>query len=324
MSVVERLLSEVGAAGWRAAVAPYTVRTEAREDIARRYHDGAFDEEFYAERIAPLIEACPEEIADPRSFIAVTVPDRPVRIRFVLPHGTLVTRVPPTYLHGERSDRAIETSVCGMLEPFGFTAAIAGGPEKSMLTRSGLGRYGRNNVTYVEGMGSYHRPVVLVSDLPYEGSGAGMEPSVLPACRSCTACLAACPSGAIGKDRFLLHAERCLTFWNEKPPETPFPDWIHPEWHNALVGCFRCQEACPENRALIDSTVEGPTFDVAATAMLLAGTGFEALPPGVQETLRNCDLVGYLDVLPRNLSALVARAERLGTWKRGTQGEDRP
>lgn len=291
MSVIERLLSEIQEAGWRAAILLYSAQAQARQDIPQRHDRGEFDEAFYAERVAPVVAEPTREIADPRSLIAVAVPDRPVRIRFTLPQGTLATRIPPTYLHGERNDRMVEERVREILKPSGFTAAIASGPEKAMLTRCGLGRYGRNNVTYVEGMGSYHRPVVLVSDLPYEGTGAQREPAALPRCSTCRACLAVCPTGGIGEDRFLLYAERCLTFWNEKPPQVPFPDWIAPEWHNALVGCFRCREACPEKRGFIGSVVEGPTFDLVASQAILRGVPLENLPPRAQKALHSWDLV---------------------------------
>ncbi len=263
------------------------------------------------------------EIGDPRSLIAVAVPDRPVRFRFHFPQGMLAVRVPPTYIHEERGDRAVEERLREVLAPFGFTAARARGPEKAMLTRSDLGRYGRNNVTYVPGMGSYHRPVVLVSDLPCEEASPRTEPAVLPRCSTCKACLAACPTGAIGEDRFLLHAERCLTFWNEKPPDVPFPAWIKPEWHNALVGCLRCQEVCPENRPSIESIVEGPTFGEKTTRALLAGTLMEDLPSEVQETLEAWDLIDYLDVLPRNLAALVRKAQGAGSKPAHDKGQTR-
>jgi len=320
MSIIERLSSDIEEAGWRATIAPISVRSAAWQDILDRHERGEFDERFFTERIAPYAGAPRKEIAHPRSLIAVSVPDRPVRIRFTLSQGTLATRVPPTYLHGERNDRRVEEHVRELLKPYGFTAAVASGPEKAMLTRSGLGHYGRNNLTFVVGMGSYHRPVVLVSDLPYEGVRAQTEPAVLPRCSTCRACLTACPTGAIGEDRFLLHAERCLTFWNEKPPDVAFPDWIDPEWHHALVGCFRCQEVCPENRAFIGSVVEGPTFDLAATQAILRGAPMENLPPSAQKALHSWDLVGYFDVLPRNLGALVGKVERLGTWEREIQG----
>jgi len=305
--VIQRVLREVEVAGWRAAIMPFSSRAEARRGIEDRRARGEFDKGFYEERIARWAGESDSEIPNPRSLFAVAVPDRPIQVRFRLQETTLATIVPPTYLHGERSDRAVEERIRKVLAPAGFAVARARDPTKAMLTLSELAQYGRNNLAYVADLGSYHRPVVLVSDLPCE-EAPRREPKALPRCRTCKACLAACPTQAIGEDRFLLHAERCLTFWNEKPPDVPFPAWVRPEWHNALVGCLLCQEACPENRPFLESIVEGPSFDEETTQAFLAGAAKKDLPVEVQQTLEEWDLVDFLDVLPRNLGALVTKA----------------
>lgn len=306
--MIERVLREVKVAGWRAAIMPFSSRAEATRGIALRHARGELDEAFYAERVAYLAAEFDSEIPNPRSLFAVAVPDRPVRVRFTFEEKTLEAIVPPTYIHGERSDRAVEERIRKVLAPAGSSVARARGPRKAMLALSTLGHYGRNNLVYVAGLGSYHRPVVLVSDVPCEEVPRREEPKALPRCSTCKACLAACPTQAIGEDRFLVHAERCLTFWNEKPPDVPFPAWIRPEWHNALVGCLRCQEVCPENRTFIESIVEGPRFDEEATRAFLAGAARTDLPVEVQEALDEWDLADFLDVLPRNLGALVTKA----------------
>ena len=306
--MIERVLREVKVAGWRAAIMPFSSRAEATRGIALRHARGELDEAFYAERVAYLAAEFDSEIPNPRSLFAVAVPDRPVRVRFTFEEKTLEAIVPPTYIHGERSDRAVEERIRKVLAPAGSSVARARGPRKAMLALSTLGHYGRNNLVYAAGLGSYHRPVVLVSDVPCEEVPRREEPKALPRCSTCKACLAACPTHAIGEDRFLVHAERCLTFWNEKPPDVPFPSWVRPEWHNALVGCLRCQEVCPENRTFIESIVEGPSFDEEATRAFLAGASKKDLPVEVQEMLDEWDLTDFLDVLPRNLGALVTKA----------------
>lgn len=69
------------------------------------------------------------------------------------------------------------------------------------------------------------------------GQATGVIHLSVAAALALAACLIECPTGAIGKDRFLLHAERRLVFHNERPAGVPFPDWIDPAWHNALFGC---------------------------------------------------------------------------------------
>jgi epoxyqueuosine reductase len=128
-------------------------------------------------------------------------------------------------------------------------------------------------------------------------------------CETCRACLHGCPTGAISAERFLLHAERCITFCNEKSGGEPFPDWLDPSWHNCMVGCLHCQAVCPENRELA-AWLEGAEFSAEETALLLEGLPLDQFPVGVVEKLEQWDLVELLDILPRNMRVLLERAGR--------------
>ena len=128
---------------------------------------------------------------------------------------------------------------------------------------------------------------------------------MLESCQNCSACLRHCPVGAITAERFLLHAERCITFHNEKPVDVPFPAWMDPAWHNCLVGCLHCQRVCPENREVWPWVEEGAEFSQEETALLLEGLPFDQLPAATAEKLERLDLDAFVDILPRNLNALL-------------------
>jgi epoxyqueuosine reductase len=102
-----------------------------------------------------------------------------------------------------------------------------------------------------------------------------------------------------------VHAERCLTFHNEKPGSVPFAAWIDPSWHNCLVGCLHCQRVCPENRSFWPWVEERAAFSQEETALLLEGTSVEKSPAATVEKMHRLGLDGYYDVLPRNLNALL-------------------
>ena len=106
-------------------------------------------------------------------------------------------------------------------------------------------------------------------------------------------------------ERFLLHAERCITFHNEKPGDIPFPAWIDPSWHNCLVGCLHCQRVCPQNREFLHWVEERVEFSQEETALLLQGVALDQLPPATAKKLEQSDMVELLDVLPRNLGVLL-------------------
>jgi epoxyqueuosine reductase len=165
-----------------------------------------------------------------------------------------------------------------------------------------MAEYGKNNIAYVEGMGSFLRLRAFLSNMP-PGRSDWLEPRVMKECDSCKACLNACHTRAIVPDRFLIHAERCITFLNEGTEE--FPEWVDPAWHNSLVGCMRCQLICPVNKQFVKWVEEGEDFNEAETELILNGVPLDHIPPETVHKLTRSYMAEYLDVLPRNLRALL-------------------
>ncbi len=318
MSAIEALVARAETLGWRTAVVPFTRRAEAIQAIVDRYEKGEFDEAFYQEYLAPMWSEPLPETPTPRSIILVAVPDRPVRMQFTLDGERFPVLTAPGYLRAPEPRPSV--AIAEILSPFGHSIARALAPLKTLGTMSGFSRYGRNNISYVPGLGSFVALAAFVSDLECNDAPAQVQ-ETLPHCTTCRACRDVCPTGAIGKDRFLLHAERCITFWNEKDPDVPFPDWIEPEWHNALFGCMHCQRVCPENRLHLDRFFEGPVFDEATTRLLLSGPKKEDLPPELVPALEEWRLTDLLGYLPRNLGVL-AKKEMLRREKLKRRKED--
>lgn len=314
MSAIDALKQNTEAIGWKAAVVPYAVRAAAIEQVSARYEHGELDERLYKQYLEPILTSAPPEAPSPRSIILVATPSFPVRMLFTIDGASFPVMTAPGYLRG--SSPKPEDAVREILAPFGFSAGRIDGPQKAMATLSGLARYGRNNISYVPGFGTFHALATFVSDLPCEDMPSDQQ-ETLDRCAGCGACLAACPTGAIGGDRFLLHAERCITFWNEQETDVAFPDWIKSEWHNALFGCLRCKRACPENAPYLDNVLEGPSFDEEETRLLLAGGSANDLPDELRLTLAAWRLDVLFDYLPRNLAALVNKE-----FRRRTQADD--
>jgi epoxyqueuosine reductase len=174
--------------------------------------------------------------------------------------------IPPTYY--DTIDNDVADILKTVLEPQGYQLQKVRLPEKLLAVRSGLAQYGKNNITYAKGMGSFQRPVVFISDYPCAEDSWG-EAAVLEHCENCSACLKACPTNAIVSDRFQLYAERCLTFHNESAKA--FPQWLSPSWHNCLVGCMICQKVCPANKEVVKWIEAGATFDHDETHLILEG-----------------------------------------------------
>ncbi len=120
-------------------------------------------------------------------------------------------------------------------------------PEKSLALSAGLGFIGRSSlfVSHAYGpacvIGVLAMPAACVaqSDAP-----SRMEP--IDSCGSCSACVSACPTGAIGAAG--LCREKCLQHWMSRDD---FPDALLQLRGNRLYGCDECVRACPRSRGAL-------------------------------------------------------------------------
>jgi epoxyqueuosine reductase len=195
-----------------------------------------------------------------------------------------------------------------MLSGKGYRIAGTALPLKSLAARSGLVQYGKNNICYASGLGSFLQLVAVYSDMPC-GEDSWQEATMMKSCENCELCHRACPTGAISSDRFLLRAERCISYHNEKRGDMPFPRWIDNTWHNCIVGCMRCQKACPRNREFIQWIGEEEEFSEKETGLLLQGVSQDKLPAMTLRKLEHLDLVDYLNCLPRNLAVFFNKTQ---------------
>ncbi|TCL59716.1 epoxyqueuosine reductase [Hydrogenispora ethanolica] len=189
------------------------------------------------------------------------------------------------------------------LKPLGYHIQAAPRlPLKRLAVRSGLAAYGRNNICYVEGMGSFFTLVAYFSDIPCD-AGDWHELRVMEHCQSCNACLKNCPTGAILPERFLIDNERCLSYFNESPGD--FPDWLPRSVHHCLYDCLMCQRICPQNRERIDHVTGPVEFDEAETALLLSGKTLPEFPPALRRKVRFLGMDEWLGAMPRNIRVLL-------------------
>ena len=116
--------------------------------------------------------------------------------------------------------------------------------ERQLATRAGLGWQGKHTLLIMGKKGSWGflaallLNVELPPDRPFESEHCG----------TCTACLEACPSGAL--EPFRLDPALCLTTYTieteAEPPPRVLAALKESRW---AAGCDACQEACPWNQA---------------------------------------------------------------------------
>jgi epoxyqueuosine reductase len=305
--LTHRLRGALSDAGYRVRLAPIHLVAKVRETILDLREQGLVREELALTYGVGREFSPPPEVPEPRTLIVVASPSFPVRVRFQLDSGPFEAVVPPTYISAAREEQALSI-VRGVLEPEGFSAAQVRVPDKLLAVRSGLAQYGRNNVAYVSGMGSFARLDVFCTDADLKAEEYHTKASeLMSCCPPCRNCHHHCPTGCIPYDGTVIDATRCLTYINEQEGE--WPEWLNPRAHNSLVGCMRCQEMCPANRYYLRKQPVVAEFDEAETSVILENRLPEQLPEFVRAKLQALDLDGYSPVLGRNLLALVKARE---------------
>ncbi|MGB7294984.1 MAG: 4Fe-4S double cluster binding domain-containing protein [Candidatus Aminicenantales bacterium] len=298
---MDQVLQELERHGFQARIVSASRLPELEEAIVSRRDRGEFSQNFYRERLSYFRFNPPESLPGARSIIVAAFLQPKTRVLLHLDGKPIPVDIPPTYLY--YPDSFAENILQGILKPVGYRLARTALPLKLLAVRSGLATYGRNNISYVPGMGSYHRLMAFYSDYP-AADDSWLTARLMNSCAQCWACLRNCPTGAIAEDRFLLNAERCLTYLNEKPGD--FPGFVHPSFHNALVGCFHCQDVCPENRPFRHRVEPGEEFSEEESRLLLRYEAAGNLPASIRRRLENMDLMDYIGFLPRNLRAVIA------------------
>jgi epoxyqueuosine reductase len=277
---------------------------ELQKEIESRRDQGQFEGEFAQQYLHRFRFSPPDNLKGAKSLIVVAMSRPPTKAVFSWKKKKQSFILPPTYTMYDEKRLHVERLVAEAVGESGYNIATPLLPLKLLATRSGLAEYGLNNIAYVQGMGSFMRLTAVYSDMPCEND-SWQEPKMMSRCKNCDLCRRACPTEAISSDRFLLHAEKCLTYHNEKEASIPFPKWLKPEWHNCIVGCIRCQAVCPENKPFLNVIGETAEFTEEETKLLLSAIPLEQLPVETVSKMKILSLTDYYRELPRNLGALL-------------------
>ena len=158
-------------------------------------------------------------------------------------------------------------------------------PARWAGARAGATTFGRNTFAYANSVGSFIVLYSLVIDRELEYDAPTMD------CKcpdGCTACIDACPTGAIYAP-FKLEPRRCIAFncWMTTEGRgcgipTYIPHEVRDRMGTRVHGCDLCQEVCPRNAAKMkarfpkDQFLEEVARDFSLPAMLRMSDEFFA------------------------------------------------
>ena len=143
------------------------------------------------------------------------------------------------------------------LGPCGYRVFTDSAPvlEVELARRSGLGWRGKHTLTLSRDAGS----MFFLGEIFIDRALPATDP-VSAHCGQCSACLQACPTGAIVAP-YRLDARRCISYLTIEHAG-PIPVEFRPLLGNRIYGCDDCQLACPWNKFAQRSML--PDFDARA------------------------------------------------------------
>ena len=160
-------------------------------------------------------------------------------------------------------------------------------PERRAGARAGITTFGRNNFAYLRKSGSFIllSSIVIDKELDYDTPTCSIE---CP--KDCTACMDACPTGAI-YEPLKLDPRRCIAFnawWTQdgRPCVTSFiPPEIREKMGTRVHGCDVCQEACPRNSAKLKAKLPEDPFLVQLAEEFSLSKMLEMSDPFYEKTV---------------------------------------
>lgn len=113
--------------------------------------------------------------------------------------------------------------------------------DKAWAVRSGAGWMGKHSNVLRKKEGSFFFIAELIIDLELSPDGPQTDH-----CGECTACIDACPTGAIIRP-YVVDGSRCISYFTIELKDA-IPQDVKGQFENWMFGCDICQEICPWNR----------------------------------------------------------------------------
>jgi epoxyqueuosine reductase len=112
--------------------------------------------------------------------------------------------------------------------------------DKAWAVKSGLGWLGKNTNVIAPKKGSFFFICEIITDLELE-----YDAPITDHCGTCTACIDACPTGALSP--YQIDGSKCISYFTIELKDA-LPPAMQDQMDHWMFGCDVCQNVCPWNR----------------------------------------------------------------------------
>lgn len=284
--------------GYKAKLVSAAEVWELVEEIDNRYRNKQINPKIYEN----YLKFNTDNIKESGSILSVAVKLPIINLTFKLNNKEVPVIVPPGYIGSDIVEK-FTNDIKSIFQERNLEYKKCKLPQKLLASRTGLGRYGKNNIMYVRGFGSFLMLSSYFVDIPCEEGF--IEPQIADECTACGICMSSCPTGALSKSNFMVDTSKCITFPNEVGGV--FEEWIQPSWHNSLIGCFYCQSNCPMNKPYLSDIRTYPAFTEEETNAFYNEVPAEKLSVETQEKLKAIEFYDGYEIFTRNLKVLLEK-----------------
>ncbi|MFX1279190.1 MAG: 4Fe-4S double cluster binding domain-containing protein [Promethearchaeota archaeon] len=251
----------------------------------------------------------PDKLPKAKSLIILAISTRLAQVNFQLNGKEYEIIIPPNYYDDGLEYEDLENLVLNdIIDEPDHKVEFAHVHLKLLAVRSGLGKYGRNNICYIDDWGSCISLYAYFTDYDFKEDNWN-DLVMMDSCKNCESCINNCPTGAIPtakEEEFVINAGKCISLYNEIPGD--IPSWINPKAHNALIGCMKCQFQCPANQKAFHNIRRLETISEEETKLILKGKIDDNLLNSLSKKLKMfypSNGKQFFPVLQRNLNLLI-------------------
>lgn len=146
----EKIISNLEKLGCKAKIVSISHINEMRDELFALRDCNLIDKKLYEDTISWMSFDPDIALKNAKSIIVIAAPQMITKANFKYKNNTYSLTIPPTYVTNDISNKVKEL-MDEIVSEYGVSFQKASLPRKQIAVKSGLAKYGKNNITYING-----------------------------------------------------------------------------------------------------------------------------------------------------------------------------